>query len=108
MSKKVLLTDDVWPSVDIGDDLFVTNQERLERGIEESVANAVLVKLNQIGTLAETLEVVVLAQQAGYLPVVSARSERRAKYNRLLRIEYELGQQAVYRGRQVFSRFSQA
>ena len=120
----------------IGDDLFVTNRERLQRGIDEGVANAVLVKLNQIGTLTETLEVVALAQQAGFLPVVSARSgetedttiadlavatgsgqikigslarsERLAKYNQLLRIEDELGQQATYRGRQVFSRFSQA
>jgi enolase len=103
----------------IGDDLFVTNPERLRRGIAEKVANSVLVKVNQVGTLTETLEVIRLAQQAGYRPVISARSgetedttiadlavatgagqikigsvarsERLAKYNRLLRIEEELG-----------------
>jgi enolase len=103
----------------IGDDLFATNPERLRRGIQEGVANAVLVKVNQIGTLTEALEVVRLARQAGYRAVISARSgetedstladlavasgagqikvgsvargERLAKYNRLLRIEEELG-----------------
>jgi len=103
----------------IGDDLFVTNPERLRRGIAEGVANSVLVKVNQIGTLTETLEVIALARTAGYRPVISARSgetedatiadlavataagqikigsvarsERLAKYNQLLRIEEELG-----------------
>src|SRR5262249_27858401 len=103
----------------IGDDLFATNPERLKRGIAEGVANAVLVKVNQIGTLTETLEVVRLAREAGYRPVISARSgetedstiadlavasgagqikigsvargERLAKYNQLLRIEEEMG-----------------
>ncbi len=103
----------------IGDDLFVTNRARLERGIRERVANAILVKLNQIGTLTETLEVIAQARAAGYRPVISARSgetedttiadlaaatgagqikigsivrgERLAKYNQLLRIEEQMG-----------------
>jgi enolase len=106
----------------IGDDLFVTNAERLRRGINEHVANSVLVKVNQAGTLSETLDVLALAQGAGYRPVISARSgetedttiadvavataagqikigsvargERLAKYNQLLRIEEELGEAA--------------
>ncbi len=110
----------------VGDDLFVTNPERLRRGIAEGVANAVLVKPNQIGTLTETLETVALAQQAGYAVVLShrsgetedttiadlavavgagqiktgapSRSERVAKYNQLLRIEEELGPAAEYAG----------
>jgi len=114
----------------IGDDLFVTNPGRLAEGIREDIANAVLVKMNQIGTLSETLEVIRLAQSAGYRTVVSARSgeteddsmsdlavgtgagqlkvgaitrsERLAKYNRLLRIEAQLGSRAVYRGAEVF------
>lgn len=118
----------------LGDDLFVTHAARLERGIRERVANAVLVKMNQVGTLSETLEVVELAQRNGYRTVVSARSgeteddsladlsvathasqikigaitrsERLAKYNRLLRIEQELGERAEYRGSEVFSGFS--
>lgn len=117
----------------IGDDLFTTNPERLAQGADAGIANAVLVKLNQIGTLTETLETVWLAQQRGYLPVISARSgetedttiadlavatgagqikigsvtrsERLAKYNRLLRIEEELGERAVFPGRDVFARF---
>jgi enolase len=108
----------------IGDDLFVTNPERLRRGIADGVANAVLVKVNQIGTLTETLEVVQLARAAGYRAVISARSgetedstiadlavatgagqikigsvargERLAKYNRLLRIEEEMGPQPPF------------
>lgn len=108
----------------LGDDLFVTNHERLQKGIQERVANAVLVKMNQVGTLTETLEVVELARRHGYRTVVSARSgeteddsladlavatgagqikigsvtrsERLVKYNRLLRIEEELGKRAVY------------
>ena len=117
----------------IGDDLFTTNPERLAQGADAGIANAVLIKLNQIGTLTETLETVRLAQQRGYLPVISARSgetedttitdlavatgagqikigsitrsERLAKYNRLLRIEEELGERAVFPGRDVFARF---
>jgi enolase len=108
----------------IGDDLFATNPARLRRGIAEGVANAVLVKVNQVGTLTETLEVVRLAREAGYRPVISARSgetedstiadlavgtgagqikigsvargERLAKYNQLLRIEEELGERAAF------------
>jgi enolase len=111
----------------VGDDLFVTNPERLERGIREGVANAILVKVNQIGTLTETLDVVELAERHGYGVVVSHRSgetedatiadlavavgagqikagapsrgERTAKYNQLLRIEEELGDVARYAGR---------
>ena len=110
----------------IGDDLFVTNPERLRRGIAEGVANSVLVKPNQIGTLTETLEVIALARSAGYRPVISARSgetedstiadlavatgagqikigsvargERLAKYNQLLRIEEEMGPDAPFAG----------
>ena len=117
----------------IGDDLFTTNPERLARGADADIANAVLIKLNQIGTLTETLETVRLAQERGYLPVISARSgetedttiadlavatgarqikigsitrsERLAKYNRLLRIEEELGERAHFPGRDVFARF---
>jgi enolase len=110
----------------VGDDLFVTNTERLERGIREGVANAILVKVNQIGTLTETLDAIGLAQRSGLGVVVShrsgetedttiaglavatnagqikagapSRSERTAKYNELLRIEEELGDQARYAG----------
>ncbi len=110
----------------VGDDLFVTNVERLERGIAAGVANSVLVKANQIGTLTETFEAVELATRSGYTAVLShrsgetedatiadvavatncgqiktgapARSDRVAKYNRLLRIEEALGEQAAYRG----------
>ena len=117
----------------IGDDLFTTNPVRLARGADDGIANAVLVKPNQIGTLTETLETVQLAQDRGYLPVISARSgetedttiadlavatgagqikigsitrsERLAKYNRLLRIEEELGERAKFAGRDVFARF---
>ncbi len=113
----------------VGDDLFVTNVERLKRGIAADVANAVLVKVNQIGTLTETLETVRTAQAAAYRAVMShrsgetedttiadlavatncgqiktgsvARSDRLAKYNQLLRIEEQLGDQAVYAGRSV-------
>jgi enolase len=117
----------------IGDDLFTTNPQRLAQGADRGIANAVLVKPNQIGTLTETLETVRLAKQRGYLPVISARSgetedttiadlavatgagqikigsitrsERLAKYNQLLRIEEELGERAQFAGREVFSRF---
>jgi len=113
----------------VGDDLFVTNVARLSRGIDEGVANAILVKVNQIGTLSETLEAVEMAQRAGYAAVMShrsgetedvtiadlavatncgqiktgslARSDRTAKYNQLMRIEEDLGPSAVYAGRSV-------
>ncbi len=115
----------------IGDDLFVTHLDRLERGIEEGSGNAILVKMNQIGTLTEALDVVSHARRNGYQPVISARSgeteddfiadlavatgaslikigaitrsERLAKYNRLKRIEKELGPHALYRGVEVFA-----
>lgn len=117
----------------VGDDLFVTNPERLARGIKEGVANALLVKVNQIGSLTETLQAVEDAHRAGYKSMTShrsgetedvtiadlavatnsgqiktgapARSERVAKYNQLLRIEDELGDAAVYAGRNAFPRF---
>jgi enolase len=110
----------------VGDDLFVTNPARLKEGIERGVANAILVKVNQIGTLSETLEAIRLAQRAGYRAVVShrsgetedpfiadlavavnagqiktgslSRSDRLSKYNQLLRIEEELGPAARYLG----------
>jgi enolase 1/2/3 len=116
----------------VGDDLFVTNPERLERGIDEGAANAILVKVNQIGTLTETLDVVRLAKDNSYGVIVSHRSgetedttiadlavatnagqiktgapsrgERTAKYNQLLRIEEELGDTARYAGRQPYGR----
>ncbi len=114
----------------VGDDLFVTNTERLNMGIERKVANSILIKLNQIGTLTETLNAIETAQRAGYTAVVShrsgetedttiadlvvainagqiktgapARSERVAKYNQLLRIEDELADMAEYRGKKAF------
>lgn len=116
----------------IGDDLFVTNPKRLARGIEEKCGNSILIKLNQIGTLTETLDAIEMAKRAGYTSVVShrsgetedvtlahiavavnagmiktgapARTERVAKYNELLRIEEELGESAVYRGRKALAR----
>jgi enolase len=116
----------------VGDDIFVTNVERVERGIREHVANAVLIKVNQIGTLTETLATMRLARAAGYRCVVShrsgetedttiadlavatncgqiktgapARSDRVAKYNQLLRIEYELGEAAEWPGAAAFAR----
>ena len=118
----------------VGDDLFVTNVERLERGIREHCANAILVKVNQIGTLSETLEAVEMAHRAGFKAVMShrsgetedstiadlavatncgqiktgapARSERVAKYNQLLRIEDELGDAARYAGVSAFPRYT--
>ena len=110
----------------VGDDLFVTNVARLKEGIDNSIANAVLVKVNQIGTLTETLDAVNMAMDAGYAAVMShrsgetedatiadlavatncgqiktgslARSDRVAKYNQLIRIEEELGPRARYAG----------
>ncbi len=114
----------------VGDDLFVTNTDRLARGIKEGVANSILIKLNQIGTLTETLDAIEMAKSAGYTAVIShrsgetedttiadlavamntgqiktgsiSRSERVAKYNQLLRIEEELGRDAIFRGPEVF------
>jgi enolase len=114
----------------VGDDIFVTNSARLRQGIERGVANAILVKVNQIGTLTETLEAVETAHKAGYRAVMShrsgetedatiadlavatncgqiktgslSRSDRLAKYNQLLRIEAELGASSRYLGRAAF------
>ena len=113
----------------VGDDLFVTNTERLRRGIAEGVANSILVKVNQIGTLSESLDAIELAQRARFTTVMShrsgetedstiadlavasncgqiktgslARSDRTAKYNQLMRIEAELGPAARYAGRTI-------
>jgi len=118
----------------VGDDLFVTNPERLKRGIDSGTANALLVKVNQIGTLTETMDAVAMAHKAEYRTMMShrsgetedttiadlavalscgqiktgapARSERVAKYNQLLRIEEELGSAAIYAGAKAFPRFS--
>ena len=118
----------------VGDDLFVTNPVRLAKGLTLKAANSILVKVNQIGTLTETMDAVSLAQRAGYTAIIShrsgetedtfiadlavatdagqiktgapARSERVAKYNQLLRIEEELGEGAVYAGRAAFPRFT--
>ncbi|MFA6601349.1 MAG: phosphopyruvate hydratase [Candidatus Paceibacterota bacterium] len=114
----------------VGDDLFVTNIERLAMGIEKKVANSILIKLNQIGTISETIEAIKMASKAGYTSIISHRSgetedttiadfavgtaagqiktgslsrtDRMAKYNQLLRIEEELGKKAVYPGRKAF------
>ena len=131
------LTEQIGDKVQIvGDDLFVTNPERLEKGINEGAANALLVKVNQIGSLTETLDAMELAQRSEYRCMVShrsgetedvtiadlavatnagqiktgapARSERVAKYNQLLRIEEELGDAAVYAGKSAFPRFKKA
>jgi enolase len=116
----------------VGDDLFVTNPKILQQGIDQGVANAILIKVNQIGTLSETLEAIRRAREAGYAAVVShrsgetedvtiadlavgsgcgqiktgslSRSDRVAKYNRLLAIEAELGARAVYAGRTKLAR----
>jgi len=120
----------------VGDDIFVTNPKFLTRGIKENVANSILIKLNQIGTLTETLETCAMAHRAGYTTVIShrsgetedytiadlavainagqiktgsvCRSERIAKYNQLLRIEEELGGQAEYWGTKAFPKFKSA
>jgi enolase len=125
------LTDRVGASVQlVGDDLFATNTERLRRGIDAGVANSILLKVNQIGTLSETLQAVAMAREAGYTAVMShrsgetedvtiadlavatgcgqikagapSRSDRVAKYNQLLRIEEQLGADAEFPGRSVF------
>jgi enolase len=113
----------------VGDDLFVTNTKRLSEGIDKGIANSILVKVNQIGSLTETLEAVSMAQRAGYTAVMShrsgetedstiadlavatncgqiktgslSRSDRLAKYNQLIRIEGELGAVATYAGRSI-------
>jgi enolase len=129
------MTDELGERVQlVGDDLFVTNVERLRRGIEAGVANSILIKVNQIGTLTETLETIELARSAGYTSVMShrsgetedttiadlavatnvgqiktgapSRSDRTAKYNQLLRIEEELGADAEYPGWDAFPRRS--
>ena len=115
----------------VGDDLFVTNTSILRRGIEQNIANSVLIKPNQIGTLSETLDAITMAIQGGYSAVIShrsgetsdstiadisvgteatqiktgslSRSDRIAKYNQLLRIEEELGSEARYAGKEAFS-----
>jgi enolase len=125
------LTEKIGPTVQlVGDDLFVTNTERLQRGIDLGVANSILIKVNQIGTLTETMDAIATAKAAGYTAVMShrsgetedvtiadlavatgcgqiktgapSRSDRVAKYNQLLRIEEALGQRATYPGRSVF------
>src|SRR5262249_3715789 len=115
----------------VGDDFLVTNVKRLSRAIEEQAANSILIKLNQIGTLSETLSAIQMAQRAGWTAIVShrpgetedvtvadlvvatnagqiktgapARTDRVAKYNQLLRIEEELGEAATYAGRSAFN-----
>ena len=128
-----LLTERIGDKVQlVGDDIFVTNVERIRRGIQEKAANSVLIKLNQIGTLTETLDAVDEASMAGWTCVIShrsgetedttiadlavatgagqiktgapARGERTAKYNRVLRIEEELGERARYAGRDILKR----
>jgi len=125
------LTDALGTKVQlVGDDLFVTNVERLKKGIDTGIANSILVKLNQIGSLSETLDAIRMAQQAGYTAIIShrsgetedtfiadlavatnagqiktgslSRSDRVAKYNQLLRIGFELGSGAVYTGMSAF------
>jgi len=125
------LTNEIGGKVQlVGDDIFVTNKEILKRGIEQNVCNSILIKLNQIGTLTETLDAIELAKSNGYTSVISHRSgetedttladvavasnagqiktgslsrtDRTAKYNQLIRIEEELGDSAVYAGRHIF------
>jgi len=87
----------------VGDDLFVTNPKILAHGIERSIANSVLIKVNQIGTLTETLRTIDMAHKAGYTTVTSHRSgETEDTYNQLLRIEEKLGSRAVYAGKSAF------
>ncbi|HEY4156541.1 MAG TPA: phosphopyruvate hydratase, partial [Polyangiaceae bacterium] len=128
-----LITDKLGSKLQlVGDDLFVTNKERLARGIEKKTANSILIKLNQIGSLTETLDTIRLATTAGYTSVIShrsgetedafiadlavatnagqiktgslSRSDRIAKYNQLLRIADELGDEQVYSGRTPFAK----
>ena len=131
------LTDAIGDRVQlVGDDLFVTNTEILERGIRENIANSILIKVNQIGTLTETFEAISMARKANYTAVVShrsgetedttiadiavaystgqiktgsmSRSDRIAKYNRLLVIEQELGDAVSYPGKNAFYNISRA
>ena len=126
-----VLTDKIGSQIQlVGDDLFVTNTKILKEGIDKSIANSILIKFNQIGSLSETLDAIKMAQDAGYTAVIShrsgetedttiadlavataagqiktgslSRSDRVAKYNRLLRIEAELGAKAAYKGRAEF------
>lgn len=128
------MTAEIGPKIQlVGDDIFVTNPERLKKGISENIANAILIKLNQIGTLTETIETIKLAQDHGYQTIIShrsgetedtfiadfsvslqalqiktgslSRSERVAKYNRLLEIEDELGENAMYAGLKPYQSF---
>ena len=125
------LTDKIGDKVQlVGDDLFVTNVNRLSRGIEEHIGNSILIKVNQIGTLTETIQAVEMAKNAGFTAVIShrsgetedntiadlavaletgqiktgsaSRSDRMAKYNQLLRIEEELGSTAKFLGEKAF------
>ena len=125
------ITEDLGDKVQlVGDDLFVTNTQRLAKGIEKGCANSILIKLNQIGSVSETLEAIKMAHKAGYTAIAShrsgetedttiadlavalncgqiktgapCRSERVAKYNQILRIEEELGDCAVYPGEKAF------
>jgi len=127
-----LLTQTIGPKIQlVGDDLFVTNVERLQQGIDQKVCNSILIKLNQIGTVTETIEAIKLAKSAGYTAIIShrsgetedstiadlvvglgtgqiktgslCRSERICKYNQLLRIEEELGTEAEYPGKTAFN-----
>ena len=129
-----ILTDEMGKKIQIvGDDIFVTNMDRFKKGVKNGIGNSILIKLNQIGTLTETLETIKYAQQKGYTAVIShrsgetedtfiadlcvacdagqiktgslSRSERVAKYNRLMEIEDELGTRGHYAGAQPFSRF---
>ncbi len=126
-----MLTDRIGSKVQlVGDDLFVTNTTILKQGIKKDIANSILIKLNQIGTVTETLDAIEMAKKAGYTAVIShrsgesedttiadlavacntgfiktgslSRSERIAKYNRLLRIEEELGEAAIFKGKEIF------
>jgi enolase len=128
-----LMTDKLGKSIQIvGDDLFVTNTERLRMGIEKGVCNSILIKINQIGSITETLDAIEMAKRASYTSVIShrsgetedatiadiavgtnvgqiktgstSRSDRIAKYNQLLRIEEELGEAAQYAGKSVIKR----
>ena len=126
-----LFTDKLGKKIQlVGDDLFVTNIQKLQKGIEEGICNSILIKVNQIGTLTETLSAIEMAKRSGYTAVVSHRSgetedttishiavatnsgqiktgslsrtDRIAKYNELLRIEEELGSTAIYKGKKTF------
>jgi enolase len=128
-----MMTDEMGSKVQlVGDDLFVTNPKRLQMGIDKGVANSILVKVNQIGSLTETLDAIELARSSGYTAIMShrsgetedstiadlavatnvgqiktgsaSRSDRLAKYNQLLRLEEALGSNAIYRGKDTFKK----